>query len=139
MAKPALNETIIVVSCYNYDSNPQWCEDLPSTLNISDVNFLNVTGWASGNYPNNTVISLRCSGECPRFVAKNTNIKLYAVSRGLVLSPKARLTYGRASPSQNLTDGQAVCTNLVDPDLDFDCIEVPYGAGNQLTQLPNVK
>jgi len=36
----------------------------------------------TGNYPNKTVGSLRCSGECEGFVAQNIDIGLYAVSPG---------------------------------------------------------
>jgi hypothetical protein len=34
-----------------------------------------------GNYPNNTVGSLRCSGDCAGFVAQDIDIGLYEVSR----------------------------------------------------------
>ncbi|KAJ9094137.1 hypothetical protein QFC19_008089, partial [Naganishia cerealis] len=44
------DKPIFVTGCYNYDSNTQWCQDHPSTLEISDINFLNFTGYASGNY-----------------------------------------------------------------------------------------
>lgn len=33
-----------------------------------------------GNYPNNTVGSLRCSGDCAGFVAQDIDIGLYEVS-----------------------------------------------------------
>ena len=41
----------VVGSCYNYDENPQWCEDHPSELVISDIKFFNLKGYASGQFP----------------------------------------------------------------------------------------
>ena len=38
-------------SCYNYDENPQWCEDHPSELIISDIKFFKLKGYASGQFP----------------------------------------------------------------------------------------
>jgi hypothetical protein len=36
---------------------------------------------------------------------------------------------------QNRTQGQYVCTNLVNPRLDFTCIDVPFNGENQLSDL----
>ncbi|KAI5452104.1 hypothetical protein NCC49_001043 [Naganishia albida] len=104
------DKPIFVTGCYNYDSNTQWCQDHPSTLQISDITFKNFDGYASGAYKvgNHTVGSIRCSGECENITAKNIDLKW-------------------GPPGVNQTSGNYICTNVASLDqLDFPCQEVSY-------------
>ncbi|KAJ9122491.1 hypothetical protein QFC22_001919 [Naganishia vaughanmartiniae] len=123
------DKPIFVTGCYNYDSNTQWCQDHPSTrmssrtvaiqsylrrfppsVDISDINFINFTGYASGAYKvgNHTVGSIRCSGECEDVTAKNIDLKW-------------------GPPGVNQTAGNYICTNVASLNqLDFPCQEVSY-------------
>ncbi|KAJ9127028.1 hypothetical protein QFC24_001259 [Naganishia onofrii] len=101
---------IIVTGCYNYDSNPKYCQQYPSTVQISDINLINFTGYASGanKVGNHTVGSIRCSNECENVTAKNID-----------------LLWGR--PGVNQTTGNYICTNVASLNqLDFPCQQVPY-------------
>ncbi|KAJ9098624.1 hypothetical protein QFC21_004271 [Naganishia friedmannii] len=79
-------------------------------IDISDINFINFTGYASGAYKvgNHTVGSIRCSGECEDVTAKNIDLKW-------------------GPPGVNQTAGNYICTNVASLNqLDFTCQEVSY-------------
>jgi hypothetical protein len=91
----------------------------PTPVKISDINFINITGYASGNYEfgNHTVGSLRCSGTCEDVTAVDVNLKWGA-------------------PGVNQTEGEYVCTNVASLDqLNFPCQVVPYTGESQGSSL----
>lgn len=55
--------------------------------------------------------------------------------RLIIARPGQKLKSLCLSPSQNRTEGQYVCTNLVNPQLDFPCVEVPYSGEAQLSNF----
>ena len=78
------------------------CAQNPSTLSISDVHYIDVTGSASGKVPNNTVATLECSATCNDITAQGTDLK--AANGGTPVY---------------------LCRNLADEGLlDFQCMDV---------------
>ncbi|OCF72151.1 hypothetical protein I204_07416 [Kwoniella mangroviensis CBS 8886] len=102
-----VDNPIYLTQCYS--SSAQQCQDHPSTLSISDVYFINISGSASGLVPNNTVATLECSAECVDITASGTQ-----------LSPK----------NGTVGSGKYLCANLQDEStLDFQCTDVPITKG----------
>ncbi|WVQ98574.1 hypothetical protein IAU59_005701 [Kwoniella sp. CBS 9459] len=102
-----VDNPIYLTQCYS--STTQQCQDHPSTLSISDVHFINISGTASGLVANNTVATLECSAECVDITATGTS-----------LAPK----------NGTVGSGQYLCANLQDEStLDFQCTDVPITKG----------
>lgn len=51
------------------------CDQYPSTLSISDVHYIDVTGTSSGVVPNGTVVTLDCSETCYDITATGTDLR----------------------------------------------------------------
>ncbi|EKM57997.1 glycoside hydrolase family 28 protein [Phanerochaete carnosa HHB-10118-sp] len=67
-----VDNPITVDQCY---STPvETCAEFPSTLTISDVHFINVTGTSSGA-EQNVVVDIECSAECTDITATGTHIE----------------------------------------------------------------
>ncbi|KAI0792449.1 pectin lyase-like protein [Abortiporus biennis] len=62
---------IIIDQCFATD--PQVCSEFPSTVIISDVHFINVTGTSSGT-KGGIVVDLECSANCKDITATGTNL-----------------------------------------------------------------
>ncbi|WRT66874.1 uncharacterized protein IL334_003837 [Kwoniella shivajii] len=106
-ANDNVDNPIYVTQCYS--SSAQQCQDHPSSLSISDVHFINVTGTASGLVANNTVATLECSAECVDITASGTQ-----------LAPK----------NGTVGSGKYLCANLQNETLlDFPCTDVPITKG----------
>jgi len=76
------------------------CAEFPSTLSISDVHYINVTGTSSGVVANGTVATLKCSETCQDVTAVGTNLS----------PPNGTARY--------------LCSNLADEStLDFQCTD----------------
>ncbi|WWC69721.1 uncharacterized protein I206_103664 [Kwoniella pini CBS 10737] len=102
-----VDNPIYLTQCYS--SSAQQCQNFPSTLSISDVHFIDVTGTASGKVANNTVATLECSAKCVDITATGTS-----------LAPKN----GTAG------SGKYLCANLQNEStLDFQCTDVPITKG----------
>ncbi|KAN0078074.1 polygalacturonase [Tylopilus felleus] len=56
-----------------YDTATNVCAEFPSTLTISDIHYINVTGTSSGN-SGNVVVELKCSAECYGITATGINL-----------------------------------------------------------------
>ncbi|KAI0918829.1 hypothetical protein AcW1_009462 [Taiwanofungus camphoratus] len=86
---------ILIDQCYDTDASV--CAEYPSTLTISDVHYINVTGMSSGN-EGSVVVDLECSAECQDITATGTNLT----------APNGTATY--------------VCKNIASTaELDFSC------------------
>ncbi|KAK8870023.1 hypothetical protein IAR55_000593 [Kwoniella newhampshirensis] len=102
-----VDNPIYLTQCYS--SSAQQCQNFPSTLSISDVHFINISGTASGVVANNTVATLECSAEC-----------VDITSTGTQLAPK----------NGTVGSGQYLCANLQDEStLDFPCTDVAITRG----------
>jgi len=80
-----------------YSTPAATCEEYPSTLSISDVHYINVTGISSGQ-EGSVVVDLECSAECEDITATGTQLT----------APNGTATY--------------VCANIATlNELDFNC------------------
>jgi len=66
-----VDNPITVNQCY--ETSAETCKEFPSTLTISDVHFINVTGTSSGE-EKNVVVDIECSTECTDITATGTDI-----------------------------------------------------------------
>lgn len=66
-----VDNPIIIDQCYSTPA--ETCKEFPSTLTISDVHFINVTGTSSGK-EKNVVVDMECSAECTNITATGTHI-----------------------------------------------------------------
>lgn len=90
-----VDNPVIIDQCY--DTAADVCAQYPSTLSISDVHFINITGTSSGK-EGDVVVDIECSAECVDITATGTSIT----------SPKGASVY--------------VCANIESEDqLDFNC------------------
>ncbi|EIN05315.1 hypothetical protein PUNSTDRAFT_146014 [Punctularia strigosozonata HHB-11173 SS5] len=90
-----VDHPILIDQCYS--TAAATCAEFPSTLSISDVHYINVTGTSSGA-EKQVVVDLECSANCTDITAVGTNI-----------------TPPSGSP-------EYVCKNIVSAsDLDFPC------------------
>ncbi|CAL1699407.1 unnamed protein product [Somion occarium] len=86
---------ILIDQCYSTD--PDICAEFPSTVTISDVHYINITGTSSGS-EGTVVVDIECSAQCTNITATGTNL---------------------SSPDGNAT---FVCKNIQSVDqLDFNC------------------
>ncbi|TFY58043.1 hypothetical protein EVJ58_g6663 [Rhodofomes roseus] len=80
-----------------YSTPAATCEEYPSTLSISDIHYINVTGTSSGE-EGSVVVDLECSAECEDITATGTHLT----------APNGNATY--------------VCDKIATLDeLDFNC------------------
>ncbi|GJE94846.1 glycoside hydrolase family 28 protein [Phanerochaete sordida] len=66
-----VDNPIIIDQCY--ETSAATCKEFPSTLTISDVHFINVTGTSSGK-EKDVVVDMECSAQCTDITASGTNI-----------------------------------------------------------------
>ncbi|KAH8103049.1 pectin lyase fold/virulence factor [Cristinia sonorae] len=86
---------IYINQCYMTD--PEVCAKYPSTLSISDVHYVNITGTSAGTQ-GTVVVDIQCSAQCKDITATGTNLS----------PPNGTSTY--------------VCKNIVSTNqLDFNC------------------
>ncbi|KIP03359.1 glycoside hydrolase family 28 protein [Phlebiopsis gigantea 11061_1 CR5-6] len=67
-----VDNPIVVDQCYM--TAAATCAEFPSTLTISDVHFINVTGTSSGK-EKQVVVDIECSAECADITATGTDIQ----------------------------------------------------------------
>ncbi|KAI9566591.1 pectin lyase fold/virulence factor [Boletus coccyginus] len=66
-----VDEPIYLTQCYQTEASV--CAEYPSTISISDVHYINVTGTSSGD-KGNVVVDLECSTECYGITATGTDL-----------------------------------------------------------------